>query len=185
MVNIDVPIVGRNNRRALRRSRHIRCNARCLLHPTVAFTLIEMLVVLCIIAVAARWVIPTLPSVGADADQPENQWMGVLRSAQMDAWKSESWIEVIPGPSLQWTRWRWNSTSNSWGRSVWSPPKPLSENALTVQFKTPFPQNHIWVAPQRTIPFVQAVCLSERCVMLAPEGRVLLGGVTDVSNTVP
>ncbi len=148
----------------------------------LAFTLIEVLVVLFIIAIAARAVLPTLPAL-ENTYRPEVQWMNALKAAQIEARTQEVWIELIPGsPQPKWMRWEWVTKAQRWNNTEWSPPKAFSENALTFQVHSPFPQSHIWIAPQRVLPFAQAVCLpnSGQCTILSPVGDVILGEPDDV-----
>src|SRR5262249_51101864 len=112
------------------------------------------------------------------------QWMQALSAAQQDARATGTWIELIPGASLQWIRWRWNDRTNEWNHTNWNPPQVFSEDAAKVQLKTPFSGRHLWVAPmQGAIPFVQGVCWSAQCVMLAPDGGRMKGEISDISDS--
>ncbi|MES2207099.1 MAG: prepilin-type N-terminal cleavage/methylation domain-containing protein [Pseudomonadota bacterium] len=147
----------------------------------LAFTLIEVLVVLFIIAIATRAVLPTLPT-WENTYRPEVQWMNALKAAQVEARTQEVWIELIPSPQLKWVRWQWEAKAQRWNNTDWSPPKALSEKALAFQVQSPFPQSHIWIAPQRVLPFAQAVCLPNigQCTVLSPIGDIILGEPADI-----
>jgi prepilin-type N-terminal cleavage/methylation domain-containing protein len=149
------------------------------------FTLVELLVVLVIMALTMRFVLPGLFFSTASSTLPEVQWMEVLGSAQEDLKKSGAWLELLPVKPIQGRVWRWNSATSTWQQSAWQLPKTLTEEALAFQLKTPFPQQHFWMAPVvGVIPFVQALCLSGHCVALTPSGEVMPASDSDIVNRV-
>lgn len=147
------------------------------------FTLIEMLVAIVIIGIAMRVILPSLVSRSAEIS-PEQEWVAALDAAEHEARKSNVWIEVSFDSDVVWKRWSWQSNLHEWAVSTWMPPATLSSAALKVRSHTPLPSGHLWLPPQRVIPFFQGVCLSEQsCVFRMPMGQFYVGAMSDIQNT--